>query len=66
MIKRIIAACIAALAVSASGEIYETRDGFSIGLPDGWVKIPGSVLRTYAERVNKLSPDTPQQVYDSG
>lgn len=64
--KRIIAACVAAIAVSASGETFETRDGFSVVLPDGWVEIPGTVLQAYAEKVNQLSSDTPQQAYDCG
>jgi hypothetical protein len=64
--KRMIAACIAAIAVSASGETFETFDDFSITLPKGWVQIPGSVLQAYSEKVNELSPDTPRQMYDYG
>ena len=64
--KRMIAACIAAIAVSAGGKTFETYDDFSITLPDGWVEIPGSVLQAYAQKVNELSPHTPQQMYDCG
>jgi len=64
--KRMIAACVAAIAVSASGEIFETRDDFSIALPDGWVEIPGTVLQAFSEMMGDLSPDTPPQVYDYG
>ena len=64
--KRTIAACIAAIAISACGETFETRDDFSITLPDGWVQIPGSVLQGVAAKLDELSPDTPRQVYDYG
>ena len=64
--KRTIAACIAAAAVFASGETFETRDEFSITLPDGWVQIPGGVLQGFSAKMDELSPDTPRQVYDYG
>jgi hypothetical protein len=64
--KKMIAACIAALAVSASGETFKTYDDFSIVLPDGWAEIPGTVLQAYAEKVEEVSPDTPRPVYDYG
>lgn len=64
--KRMITACIAAIALSASGETFETGDDFSITLPDGWVGIPGTVLQAYAQKVNELSPHTPRQAYDCG
>lgn len=64
--KRMIAACIAAIAVSAGGKTFETYDDFSITLPDGWVEIPGYVLQAYVEKVDEIFPDTPRQVYDYG
>ena len=64
--KRMIAACIATLAFSASGETFETYDHFSITLPDGWMEIPSTVLQAYAEQVEELFPDTPRPVYDYG
>ena len=66
VMKRMIAACIVALVVSANGETFETCDNFSIPLPDGWVQIPGTVLQAYAEKVNELSPHSPRQMYDCG
>ncbi len=64
--KRTIAACIAAIAISAGGETFDTGEGFAITLPNGWVQIPGSVLQVFSARMDDLSPDTPQQVYDYG
>lgn len=64
--KMVIAACIAAIAVSAGGETFETYDDFSITLPDGWVEIHGSVLQAYAEKMDETFPDTPRHVYDYG
>jgi len=66
LMKKTIAVCILAIAVSANGKTFETDDGFSITLPDGWVQIPGSVLQSFAAKVDELSPDTPRQVYDYG
>lgn len=66
MMKRTIAACIAAIAVTVCGETFETDDEFSITLPDGWVQIPGSVLQEFSQTTDGLSPDTPRQVYDYG
>lgn len=64
--KKTIAACIVAIAVSASGKTFETDDDFLITLPDGWVQIPGSVLQAFSEKMDELSPDTPRQIYDYG
>ncbi|HSR88602.1 MAG TPA: hypothetical protein VLL07_06575 [Pontiella sp.] len=66
MMKRTIAAWIAAIAVSVCGETFETDDEVSITLPDGWVQIPGNVLQEFSETMDVLSPDTPRQVYDYG
>ena len=66
VMKRTIAACILAIAVSVSGKTFETDDEFSINLPDEWVQIPGSVLQSFSAKMDELSPDTPQQVYDYG
>jgi hypothetical protein len=66
MMKRTIAACIAAIALSAGGETFETDDEFSITLPDGWIQVPGSVLQSFSAKMDELSPDTPRQVYDYG
>jgi hypothetical protein len=66
MMKKIIAVCVAALAVSVSGITFETDDEFAITLPDGWIQIPGSVLQVFSETIDALSPHTPRQVYDYG
>jgi hypothetical protein len=64
--KKSITACILAIAVSVSGETFETADEFSITLPDGWVQIPGSVLQEFAAKMSELASDAPRQVYDYG
>ena len=66
MMKRTIALCIAAIALSVNGGTFETDDGFSINLPDGWVQIPGSVLQAFSAKMGDRSPDTPPQIYDYG
>jgi hypothetical protein len=66
-VKRTIAACIAAVAVSASGAVFETDDGFSITLPDGWVQIPGTVIANYSDRINdEEETNGVAQAYDYG
>lgn len=66
MMKKTITACIAAMALSASGEIFQTTDLFSIDLPDGWDVVPVDVLDAFALKNEDISSNAPAQYYDYG
>jgi len=66
MLKKMITACIAAMALSASGETFQPVDQFSIDLPDGWESIPADVLDAFALQNETISSNAPAQYYDYG
>ena len=64
--KRTIALCCLATALSAVGDTFQTYDQFSITLPPGWFWMPENALNQFAQSIDALSPETPGQVYDYG
>lgn len=64
--KRIIAVSFVAMAISAFGGTFETEDAFSITLPDGWVKIPTSVIANFSDRLGDDTTSETVHAYDYG
>lgn len=60
--KKLIAAWMMVLALSASAGTFETEDYFAITLPQGWVQVPEDVLVQYNEA--NIEADENAQVYE--
>jgi hypothetical protein len=45
---------------------FQTKDGFTLYLPDDWKPIPGDVLNEYSRAIAKLAPQVEKQTYDYG
>jgi hypothetical protein len=64
--KKIVAVCLVAVAVSVSAGTFNTEDRFSVTLPAGWVRMPNDVLDSYAASLDEASPDESGQFFDYG
>jgi hypothetical protein len=53
-------------ASDAISEVFETRDDFSMTLPNGWVEAPPEALRGLETRINQVSDGAIEQHYDYG
>ena len=47
-------------------ERFETKDGFTIRMPEGWIAIPREMIQALADENAKSLPNAPKVIYDYG
>ncbi len=63
---KIITLIYCTLTLLISAQTFESKDDFSIKLPNTWAEIPSNVLSDYSKAIALNAPNLPKQVFNYG